>query len=213
MKTQLDILIHQLDSLIPFIAISRKDVFDLLNRERTVWFPNDPEALPRAYDLYRKQINHAAIILGYSYFENFLNDLLFQILRVRPAMLPGNKEMKYSEIIGKESIDYIIEEMIKKELSNLMYKSMADIVGELKEKYNFTIDDDQKEMLCKFSIIRNCIIHNSSCADKRLAEYDGFELNNEFELDSSTIHNIGLKLRNLVRNMYREAQVNHLNNL
>ena len=212
-KTPLDRLIDQLDALIPFITTSEKDVFDLLNRERAEWFFHAPEALPRAYELYRKQINHAAIVLGYSYFENFLSELLTEILHSRPEMLPRNKEIMYSDIIGKSSIDDVIEVMIKKELLELFYMSMSDIITKLCEKYNFTINNIESELLCKFSLIRNCIIHNSSCADERLAEYDGFNLGEEFEIRYPEIHEIGLKLRSLVRRMYTEAQENHINNI
>ncbi len=213
MATELDRIINQFDSLIPFIALSRQDIFDLLNRERAVWFSNNIKALPSVYDLYRKQINHATLILGYSYFEVFLNDLLAEILRHRPAILPKNKQMTYSEVIGKATIASLINEMIKKELTDLLYKSMADIINKLRQKYNFTISQDEEDMLCKYSIIRNCIIHNSSRADHRLAEYDGFDLGSEFEISSSEIHETGLMLRSLVRKMYNEAKENHFQNV
>ena len=103
--------------------------------------------------------------------------------------------------------------MIKKELLELFYLSMSDIVTKLCKKYIFIINDKEIEMLCKFSLIRNCIIHNSSCADERSAKYDGFNFGEEFEIKSSEIHEIGFKLRSLVRRMYTEAQENHMKNI
>jgi hypothetical protein len=208
-KTTLDRLIEQLDSLIPFIATSYENVFRLLNREKAIMFSFDESKLPIEYEVYRKQINHAALILGYSYFENFLNDLLIEILRNRPTMLPSNKSLKYSDIIKNKSIDNLIDELIKKELIDLFYCSMSDIIKELRERYNFSISKDEKDMLCKFSLIRNCIIHNSSKADERLASYKEFEAGKEFEITSSEIHSIGIKLRALVRTMFREAEIKH----
>lgn len=213
MESLINRLIRQLDTLIPFIALSYEDVFRLLNNERAVWFSNNQEALPRAYEVYRKQINHSALILGYSYFENFLNDLIYNVLKSRPSMLPKNKTVTYSDILKRNTIDEVIEAMINKELLELFYKSMSDIVIELRNKYNFTIKDDEKDLLCKGSLIRNCIIHNSSRADNKLANFEGYDAEQEFEISSSELHSFGIILRQIARRIYKEAEDKHLSRI
>jgi hypothetical protein len=92
MNNLLDRVISQFNSLIPFLAISHKEVFDLLKKEKKIWFLPDQEAtLPDSYRIYQTQITHSAFLLGYSYFEAFLSDLAKEILRKRPGILPKEK--------------------------------------------------------------------------------------------------------------------------
>ena len=209
MNTLLDSLIDQLDTLVPFLALSREDVFQVLNDHRLTWFATNEEALPEAYAAYRKQINHAALLLGYSYFESFITDLLANVLRNRPLMLPRNKKVDYSEILDSPDIEALIDRLIQRELHDLHYKSMTDIITELRRRYNFTITQEEEHGLVVASLIRNCIMHNSSCANSRLGSYDGYQESEEFELSTEDVHEYGIMLRSLVRRMYAEACENH----
>lgn len=209
MNPLLDRLIGQLDTLVPFLALSRHDVFQMLNDNRVAWFAPNEEALPEAYASYRRQVNHSAFLLGYSYFESFLVDLLTAVLRNRPAMLRKNKHVDVSEIV--ESVDkaYLIDRVIQRELMDLFYKSMADRIEELRSRYNFTITQDEEVRLCRASLIRNCILHNSSRADARLGVHDGYTQGQEFAIGTEQVHDYGFMLRTLVRRMCGEAQKNH----
>jgi hypothetical protein len=51
-----DRLIDQLDTLSPFIGISRKDVFTLIQEKERLWFPDYAENLPNTYTVYRKRL-------------------------------------------------------------------------------------------------------------------------------------------------------------
>jgi hypothetical protein len=209
MKTLLDRLIEQLNTLVPFLSLSREDVFQILNDHRLTWFAANEEALPEAYAAYRKQINHSAILLGYSYFESFLVDLLTQIFRHRPAMLPRERKVDYSEILDSLNKSALMDKLIRRELHEFFYKSMEDIIKELRKRYNFTITEEEEDRLIQVSLIRNCIIHNSSRADSRLSQHAGFLEGNEFELSAADAHSYGIALRSLVRRMYDEARTNH----
>ena len=202
-------LIEQYDSLIVFMELSREEVFELLGRERNVWFDDSPESLPDAYATYRQQVVHSALLLGYSYFENFLMDLLSAILCSRPKMLPEDRKLPYSKIVASASKADIIDQMAKREIHDLLYKSMTDIVKELRNRYGFSISEEEERELCKANLLRNCIMHNSARADSRLAEFNGFEENEEFELTSGDVHELGIKLRTLVRQMSAKANDKH----
>jgi hypothetical protein len=209
MKTLLDRLIGQLDTLMPFLSLSREDVFQILNEHRIAWFPENREALPAAYATYRRQINHSAVLLGYSYFESFLVDLLVEILRNRPAMLLKSKKLDYSEILDSPDKRALVDKLIQREIHELFYKSMEEIVEELRKRYNFTITDDEARGLTEASLIRNCIIHNSSRADSRLSSLGKYQKDKEFEVSAGEVHSYGIMLRNLVRRLYQEACENH----
>lgn len=86
---------------------------------------------------------------------------------------------------------------------------MAKIVPKLRTSYNFSISEEEEEGLCKASLLRNCIVHNSAHADARLAELNGFKENEEFALSSEQVHGFGIMLRALVRRMCAEANANH----
>jgi len=128
-----DRLIDQLDTLVSFLALSREDVFQILNEHRVTWFADNPKALPAAYVKYRKQVNHSALLLGYSYLENFLTELLASMLRNRPSMLPKDKKVKYSEILDRFIRDrphfILIDRKRNLHALVLMRSSVADFVG------------------------------------------------------------------------------------
>ena len=191
------------------MGLSHEEVFHLLRRERLPWFGQSAESLPEVYGTYRKQLVHAAFLLGYSYFESFLTDLIGAILFSRPAMLPRDRKLPYSEIIASQSKADILDQMVKRQILELLYKNMTDIVAELRERYGFTISGEQETELRKASLLRNCIMHNSTRADARLAEFDGFEENEDFELSSGEVHAFGIMLRALVRAMSAEANGKH----
>lgn len=191
------------------MGLSREEIFQLLRQERTPWFGESADRLPEAYATYRRQVIHSAFLLGYSYFESFLTDLIVAILRSRPAMLPKNRQLLYSQVIAADSKDVLIDQMAEREILDLLYKSMADIVSELRDRYGFTITSQQETELCKASLIRNCIMHNSCRADARLAEYDEFQEGYEFEVDSGKVHGFGLTLRALAQSLFSEAQSNY----
>lgn len=212
MKSLLDRLIFQLDTLIPFIAISYSDVFDLIQREKIIWFPDDQEKLPKTYEIYRKQINHSAFILGYSYFEAFLNDLAKEIFLSRPNMLASNKTIKFEDVTNSSSYDEIILKLINKELLELFYKNMEDIIDYFFQKFNLTFLKNEKEKLIESSLLRNCIIHNLGVADVRLSMLADYTEGKEFEISASKVHDFGIIARTSARRIYQKALDKHINN-
>jgi len=187
-----DRLIDQLDTLVPFLALSREDVFQILNEHRDIWFADNPGA--------------PALLLGYSYFENFLTELLASILRNRPSMLPKDRKVKYSEILDSPDMDALINKLVRREIHELTYMSMEEIIKELRSKYNFTITEEEERELIKLSLIRNCILHNSSRCDSRLCIYDDYQDGDEFEVSEDSAHEYGWVIRELVHRMYDEAR-------
>jgi hypothetical protein len=209
MATLIDRLIDQLDTLVSFLALSREDVFQVLNDHRITWFPTNENVLPTAYTSYRKQVNHSALLLGYSYFESFLTDLLSEILRNRPSMLPKSRKIDYSEILESLDMGSLMNKLIQREIHELLYKNMTDIIKELRSRYNLTVTDKEEREIVIASLVRNCIMHNSARADLRLGAYDSFQEGQEFELSANQVHDYGFTLRAMVRRMYQEAQQNH----
>jgi hypothetical protein len=128
-------VIRQFDTLIPFLTISHEEVFELIKKEKGIWFPGDQEsAFPDSYIIYRTQIAHSAFLLGYSYFEAFLADLVRQIYLLRPTMLPKEKQLKYADILKTTDYEAILELMIEREIIDLFYKRIDEVVKYFEEK-------------------------------------------------------------------------------
>jgi hypothetical protein len=199
--------IGQLDTLIPFIALSHQDVFDLVQREKDIWFvESQRRTIPETYEIYCMQVNHSAFLLGYSYFEVFLGDLIRKIYLSNPKMLPKDKQLKFSEILEASTFENIVELMIEKENLAIFYQSMERVIEYLESKLNFNWADEHKEAIILASLLRNCIVHNLSRADGRLVQVSTrYTVGQEIQLNSSEVHSFGITARALSRDLYKQA--------
>ncbi len=204
MSNLLNRLINQLDTLIPFIAISSEDVFNFIQREN--YNKSQQENLPDSYIVYRTQVNHSAFLLGYSYFEFFLIDLVREIYLSKPKMLPKDKKLKFVEILNLNNYESILKLMIEKEVIALFYQSMEKIIEYFSNKLGLNWPNEKyKSMTVEASCLRNCIIHNMNYANSRLSEISNYEINEKIQLNSSDVHSFGITARNLVRELYKQA--------
>lgn len=196
-------LISQLDALVPFLALSHKDVFKLIKRDHGIWFSREDEkTLPSAYATYRKQVTHGAFLLGYSYSEAFLSDLVRQIYRHNPCMLPNEKELKFSELHKVKSYNAVLNLMIEKEAASVFNQGMKFISDYFKRKLTISWPEEEENKAIVASLLRNCIIHNLSVADSRLAEISEYNVGDVIDLKPSDVHLYGLAMRTLARNIY-----------
>ena len=203
-------LINQLNELIPFIGISRQDVFELIQQNIGFWFPNTAENLPKSYDVYRKQIIHSSFVLGYSYWEAFLSDLVEMIYLSRPKMLPRNKMISFNEILEVTKYEEVLKIFARKETYDLFYKPIRDIIKYFQEKLQVPFSPDVIERVVECSYLRNCILHNRDYADIRLSEFPRYIIDQQFELTSSDVHSFGIELRKEAKNLWDQACAKHL---
>ena len=212
MDNLLDRVINQFDTLISFLAISHSDVFDLINRGKQVWLSQSQvSTFPDSYSVYKIQITHSAFLLGYSYFESFLADLVRQIYLSKPEMLPKEKQLKYSEILKSNNYEAIIELMVEKEIIDLFYKRMDAVIDYFRQKLRIEWLDKYKDETIISSYVRNCIIHNLNKVDSRLAQISGYNQGDIIELNPIDVHSFGLKARYLVRYLFQQAQKRYFN--
>lgn len=212
MDNLLNRLTYQLNTLIPFIAISHEEVFELLQKEKVVWFDDSSQgALPDSYSIYCTQVNHAAFLLGYSYFEVFLTDLLREAFLSNPKMLPKNKQLKFNEILDVDSYESILRLMIEKEVIDLFYQSMEKVIEYFETKLHLSWLDEHKNDFLVASYLRNCIIHNMSRANLPLSKVSEYEEGEIIELSSSRVHSFGIAARELSRNLYKQSAERYFN--
>jgi len=201
----LDRLIIQLDSLVPFLALGHKEVYGVLQQNYSEWYTEDKqESLPDRFESYQTQVAHAAFLLGFSYIEAFLADITKEAFRRRPESLPKEKEMKFHELLGCVSHDEMIEKMIEKETFSLFYGSFEKIGDYLNAKLHLPWSENTKIM--EAPLIRNCIIHNDSVVDQRLASVSNLSVGNKISLNASDVHGFGIAVRELARNIDAEFE-------
>ena len=203
--------IGQLDTLIPFLAISRADVFHLLQNQGHVWFDQHQQgAFPRTYQVYQNQVCHSAFLLGFSYFEAFLADLVRQIYFRNPKMLPRDKQLKFDEILAAETYEGTLNTMVEKELLAIFYKNMEDIIEYFSSKLRLQWPASERKSVVLASHLRNCIVHNNGRADRRLANLTEYEEGAEIVLGESDVNRYGISARTLARDLHRQAAKRYL---
>jgi hypothetical protein len=207
----LDRLIGQLDTLIPFLAISRPEVFHLLQKEGCVWFDQDQQnSFPRTYQVYQKQVCHSAFLLGFSYFEAFLADLVRQIYLRNPKMLPREKQLKFEEILAAGTYEGTLTAMVEKEVLAVFYKSMGEVSEYFLSKLRLQWPASERTSVVVASHLRNCIVHNNGLADLRLANLTDYKEGAEIVLGEADVHQYGISARSLARDLYRQAARRYL---
>lgn len=212
MANLLDRTLAQFDTLVPYLGLAHKEVFGLLNREKALWFDaSQQSAFPASFAVYRKQIIQSALLLGYSYFEAFLSDLMHAIYTKHPEMLPPNKQICYADIVRCADLASLHQAMAQREIHEVFYKSIDDITKYFHERLNLIWSTRHRERTLLASLIRNNIIHNSSRVDARLAAISSYEIGAEITLEAGDVHAFGLDARALIADLFSQATVKHLN--
>ncbi len=211
MGTLYDRIIAQLDTLVPFLALAREEVFDLIHDEHRQWFPAGQRgALPKTFLSYRTQVAHSAFLLGYSYFEAFLSDLAREVFRRRPMMLPQSKELKYSDVLNRKDYGQVLEYMVEREVVAIFYNSMEKIAEYFEDRLSLHWPrKGNKLFVVEASLVRNCIVHNGARIDRRLAEFSGRKEGAMISLDSSEVHSYGIEARDFAYKIYEQASKKH----
>lgn len=204
----------RLDYLIGLLDISSQESFDKIKEHKIMAeFESVGEIYNNQYAIYRNQITISAILLGYGYFEAFLTDLMILCLKKQPKILipEGKSQIKdktitYQQLLTTDSYENLIDELIKKEVRNIMYKSMPEILDYLKRKLKLEWDGQVDDAVIIANRIRNCCMHNNCKADKSLAKDPRFQEGQEIELNSGLVHGFGLKARQFTRELWESAQ-------
>jgi hypothetical protein len=131
------------------------------------------------------------LVHAHGLFEHYLNELLKAIFLSRPEMLGTAKMVRYADVLESyPSMPALLALMADNELRELFYKSWRDILQSLREKYGFkqlaTTSDDE---IIKFSLIRNCLVHNHGVADVRLEKQSkaAYKYGDPISIDMETV--------------------------
>ncbi|MDB5118356.1 MAG: hypothetical protein JWQ79_3848 [Mucilaginibacter sp.] len=207
-------LLIKLDYLIGLLDISSQDSFEKIKDHKIIAeVESVGEIYNNQYSIYKNQITISAILLGYGYFEAFLTDLMMMCLKKNPKILipegkaqNKDKTITYQQLLLADSYDKLINELVEKEIRNIMYKSMPEILDYLERKLKLTWDSRLNDEIIIANKLRNCCMHNNCVADKSLAKDIRFKEGEEIELSSSMVHSFGLKARQFTRELWETAK-------
>jgi len=210
-------LTTRLNYLIGLLDISSKESFDKIKNHKILpEFESVGEIYNNQYTIYKNQITISAILLGYGYFEAFLTDLMIMCLKKQPKILlpkiqsqNKDKTITYQQLLQAGNYESLINDVIEREVRNVMYKSMADVIGYLEKKLKLKWDNQVNESILIANKIRNCCMHNNCVTDKGLAKYSGFTEGEEIELSSGIVHSFGLKARQFTRELWESANAEY----
>ncbi|MES2110738.1 MAG: hypothetical protein V4577_18415 [Bacteroidota bacterium] len=146
----------------------------------------------------------------------FLTDLIIACLKKQPKkLLPDSKSqnkdktLTYQQLLLADSYETLLNELIEKEVRNIMYKSMHEILDYLKRKLKLKWDASINEEIIVANRIRNCCMHNNCLADKALVKDPRFKEGQEIELDAGVVHSFGIKARQFTRQLWESANTQY----
>ncbi len=211
MASLLDRVISQLDTLVPYLSLAHQEVFDLVESQYDNWCQTPEETpLPNTFDAFTVQIAHSAFVLGFSYADAFLADLIREIYSRNPEMLPQNKKLSFEAILAASDYDSVVLRMIDHEVHEIMHNGIGDVAKYFNDRFSISWPESELDRIITASLIRNCIIHNNSIAENRLGERPGWNAGDQIVLSVSDVHGFGIVARSVVRQIYAEAETRHL---
>lgn len=131
---------------------------------------------PAAFDLDKELpafFYGMAITYAYAMFETFVGDVIRQQLVKYPKLMSSERQVKYGDVFEIESKEALIRSMAAREVNELMYQPLIAVLKKMRDRYGFSaVTEEYDASAYRISLIRNCILHNGSTVDSKLATYD-----------------------------------------
>jgi len=127
-----------------------------------------PGSLPNILESYEKHYaNELCLQYIVSIFENFVFDLMKDIMIKYPKQLNEQKEIKVGIITNQNSMDELIYLLIDQELSALKYKNLKDWIDRLKKMVSITgPSTDEVKKISEIKATRDLLVHNKGIVDE-----------------------------------------------
>jgi hypothetical protein len=114
-----------------------------------------------------------SLVYAYALFETYVSDIVRLRLKAHPAQLGTNKQVPLADILESSDKDTLLDVLIERELSQLMHEPLAATLVRLRERLGLReLQPNFDDVLIKLSLMRNCLMHNGGCVDRKLATAD-----------------------------------------
>jgi hypothetical protein len=114
-----------------------------------------------------------AFVHAYTLFENYLRGILSLRLQAHPEQIGVKKQITYAEIFASASKEEIMEWIIDRELSQLMYEPIESLLAKMRDTFGFrNLSDTHDDAIRRLALTRNCLMHNAGKVSDKLAKTD-----------------------------------------
>lgn len=125
-------------------------------------------------------------------------------------MLPQNKKVTFESIVKAGDYNSVVSCVVQHEIHDAMHNGIANIAEYFDKRFSIVWPESERDTIITTSLIRNCIMHNNSIADDRLAARSDWNTGNSITLSVSDVHGFGISARDLLRHIYTQADERHL---
>lgn len=196
-------LLAQLDSLVPFLALSHKEIFDVLRAKYGGWYTdNRRSTLPSTFNEYAHQVAHAAFLLGYSYAEAFVTDLILEVYQRRRDLIPKDRQLSFGEVLELSNFEEVVGHFVEATIGDM--NSLEAKLRHLETKLGWQIPEAQK--LLDAHVARNALIHNAGHVNREPPNGSRWHAGDKIELTAAQVHEFGIDARALARDLCERAK-------
>ncbi|VVM58423.1 hypothetical protein PS662_01179 [Pseudomonas fluorescens] len=102
-------------------------------------------------------------------FEAALSDIIRATLLYKPKILKSKKMISYEDVLSEPDMGSLVAKIVDKEISDLTYGSIDDLIEYLKNKLHIPIEflPEEKEELNWCKAQRNILVHNQGRVDEK----------------------------------------------
>ena len=191
-------LVTQLDSLVPFLALSHREIFDVLQAKYGGWYTDSRRStLPDTFDDYAHQVAHAAFLLGYSYAEAFVTDLIFELYCVRRDLIPTDKQLPFGDVLQLNGFEEVVRHMVETTIGDM--NSLEAKLLHLEKKLGWRITEANQ--LLNAHVARNALVHNAGHVNREPPNDSPWHNGDIIQLSAADVHEFGIVARGLAREL------------
>jgi len=189
-------LVAQLDTLVPFLALSHREVFEVLKEKYEGWYTdNRRSTLPNTFKEYGHQVAHAAFLLGYSYAEAFITDLVFEVYNARRDLIPSEKQLRFGEVLQLRNFADVVRHMVESTIGDM--NSLEAKLLHLENKFGWELPEAEK--LLDSHVARNALVHNAGQINREPPAGSRWHSGDWIQLSVDDVHHFGIMARALAR--------------
>lgn len=196
-------LVGQLDTLVPFLALSHREIFDVLKEKYGGWYTdNRRSTLPNTFKEYGYQIAHAAFLLGYSYAEAFVTDLILEVYNVRRDLIPKEKQLSFGEVLQHNDLEEVIKQMVEATIGDM--NSLEAKLLHLERKLGWQIAEASQ--LLDAHVARNALVHNAGHVNREPPNGSRWHAGDRIQLSATDVHQFGIVGRALAKELCKRGK-------
>lgn len=195
--------VAQLDSLVPFLALSHSEIFDVLRTRYAGWYTDERRStLPSTFDDYSQQVANAAFLLGYSYAEAFVTDLMYEVYEARRDLLPQDRHFTFGDILQLPDLGEVVRHMIETTVGDM--NSLEAKLVHLQNAFGWQMTDAAR--LMDAHVARNALIHNAGHVNREPPAGSRWHKGDRIQFSAIDVHQFGILARNLARELCDKAK-------